>query len=424
MLLAQVGDTSAYARLNDPKYLQAYYPLAGDARDYSGWERHGTWSGTEAYQLGPNGKDVSYGYSSVNYITILSNSIPINQEYYTTSAWVYRVSGGSTYQNIFTTMPQNSPYYGLNMALRTSDGAIVSTINSTDYISTKHYIPLNKWTFVVIRRALNASGYIQTSVNGSLFDTLASGNFAGMGIVTNAPCLIGKWQFSYFRGKISNVRIYNIALTASEVAALYDIDQRASFYVPQPESDPSVQLSIWNTVKDWSQQNRTLTKFNVVEGGNGIRFNGSNSYLSTADFIGTNDFTMSCWFRANGYGEGNLGRLFTNGRNEAYLAETKAVILTVASNTTSGNIGYVFPQWNCITIIRSGNLVTFYKNGLQVGTPNQDAGTKSAGTVLTIGNSATIRTFDGLLNGFRIWNRVLTAAEIKNLYQNEVIYFK
>jgi hypothetical protein len=57
--------------------LKGYWKLAGDALDYSGNGNHGTWTGTEAYTLGPRGKDVSkFGGSS--FIRLQPNNVLVS----------------------------------------------------------------------------------------------------------------------------------------------------------------------------------------------------------------------------------------------------------------------------------------------------------------------------------------------------------
>jgi len=69
-------------------------------------------------------------------------------------------------------------------------------------------------------------------------------------------------------------------------------------------------------------------------------------------------------------------------------------------------------------ITKSGQEPNFYVNGVLSGTPNQNSGTPEAGTTnLAIGNDTFAnRSFDGTIDDVRIYNRVLSAQEVKRLY--------
>jgi hypothetical protein len=83
--------------------------------------------------------------------------------------------------------------------------------------------------------------------------------------------------------------------------------------------------------------------------------------------------------------------------------------------------------------IGSTGLVNFYLNGTLTGTANQQAGTINLITTtnaMRIGNRATATdgTFDGGIREVKMWNRVLTSAEITADYMgttntNGLIHF-
>ena len=413
----QAADSDT-ARLNDPKYLQAYYPLAGDARDYSGWERHGTWT-SEAYTLGPYGKDVG---NITGLSAKVATSLTLNTTNFTISSWFKIITGSNKGVIGYNTVASKGVVLYYNSSAQLVWTAYGLTPNSVVF-PTANYLT---WNHVCISKSvsgvslyLNGKLAVNTNYTGTLTlngdETLLLGGSAYNGLISSL---------------MANTRAYNIALTASEVAALYDIDQRASFYVPQPESDPSIQLSIWNTVKDWSQANRTLTKFNVVEGGNGIKFDGASSngsYVSTPDFIGTNDFTLSMWARYNSVGAAGVGHWFFNGKLYYYfISATQINIRNDGSTTDSFTVPEIkFPQWVHFAFTRSGNTNNCYVNGSYISSKTGAGNPTAASTVFYIGNSSLFnRTINGTLSGITIWNRILTADEIKYNYNQQVRFFK
>ncbi|WP_314970268.1 LamG domain-containing protein, partial [Phocaeicola abscessus] len=91
--------------------------------------------------------------------------------------------------------------------------------NSYSYISTNQYSD-GKWHMLTfVRDVENKKGILY--VDGVLI-----GNYDITGIVNNVSSRLGLWigsgnRLEYYRGKIDDVRIYNRALTAEEVLALY-----------------------------------------------------------------------------------------------------------------------------------------------------------------------------------------------------------
>lgn len=93
----------------------------------------------------------------------------------------------------------------------------------------------------------------------------------------------------------------------------------------------------------------------------------------------------------------------------------------VNSNRLSSYNTYVF----VCTTVNASALVTQYINGVVSGTPATTGALSGITTTnaLRIGNRATAtdRPFDGSIDEPRIWNRALTADEVKNLYLYNIV---
>jgi len=80
----------------------------------------------------------------------------------------------------------------------------------------------NKWTHLLM---VHADGVLSFYVNGALVDSAPSGNTGDM----TSPILLGAGDINdfgaaaHFRGKIDDARIYNRALSATEVKQLYNV---------------------------------------------------------------------------------------------------------------------------------------------------------------------------------------------------------
>jgi hypothetical protein len=159
--------------------------------------------------------------------------------------------------------------------------------------------------------------------------------------------------------------------------------------------------------------------------GNHYRFDGvDDKFTVVGDRIGVGDVTFECWCRPTSYGGVNLGRVIDNGR---------FVIFTTAGrfthNTNDGGGGSLvysdinsitLNSWHHLVMVRKSNgNTTFYVNGVLSGTADQASGTPASGTTDTIiGNRAAgDRAFAGDYAYPNIYNRIMSAQEINNLYR-------
>ncbi len=187
------------------------------------------------------------------------------------------------------------------------------------------------------------------------------------------------------------------------------------------------------TVYDLSPNsyNGTNSGATATEGkiGAAMSFDGSNDKVTTtADMIGTGNDSVSAWIYKDGNGEG-IQNIIANGRFMFYEYNNKLNLASDASTVASSAVSSIaLNTWYHAVVTRtSAGGANFYINGVVSGTADQSSGTPQAGiTNIIIGNDeATSRTFDGIIDEVRVYNRVLTTAEITALYQerNKKIIF-
>jgi hypothetical protein len=143
----------------------------------------------------------------------------------------------------------------------------------------------------------------------------------------------------------------------------------------------------------------------------------------------TSGFTISAWVRPNTTGENPYGRIVdkstaTSGGLDGYalyMSNGSKVSMTVDSTTavisTDGSVP--FGQWtHVVATVSNTGATTIYTNGTVnvTGTTGPLSGIVTINP-LTIGNrsNATDRTFDGLIDDVRIYNRVLSQSEVQAL---------
>jgi len=154
-----------------------------------------------------------------------------------------------------------------------------------------------------------------------------------------------------------------------------------------------------------------------------------------------NGFTLSAWINMKSVGEGavgDYGQIVSKATNttslagfrmnvmEATTSATKYRVRTRlnsgAASGTSADDSLTFGIWTHILLtISSAQISRWYINGVISGSPTdllQPISTITSTNALRIGNvaAATTRTVNGAVRDVKMWNRVLTAAEIAEDY--------
>ncbi len=253
-----------------------------------------------------------------------------------------------------------------------------------------------------------------------------------------------------FNGSIDDVRVYNRELSASEVATLYGAEAKkvnASQNVTASSLDSGL-VGLWSfngpdvnstTAFDRSGQgnNGTLTNGpTLAQGrvGQGLSFDGVNDYVvSTFTPTSVTDFTVSSWIKEtanasiefpltnrdasanNGYGflYENTGSGHTG--PEILMANGGSLSRKIWGANLSTGI------WHHVvgTHVAGATTLTLYVDGVAGGTTFETAVSNpgNAGAfIFGRDGSATPFYFTGSLDEVRIYNRALSAGEVKQLY--------
>lgn len=156
-----------------------------------------------------------------------------------------------------------------------------------------------------------------------------------------------------------------------------------------------------------------------------IAFDGSNDYVSVNSFNvnhGTGNFSYSCWAYLSG--KPSLGTIFENGSwTNCILIRYETNGITIYSmNAYYGKFTFDPPlnTWNHLTFVRSGNSILFYLNGefsasTGFGT-NLNVNPSPANLFIGVSQHALNQCFNGRLNNLCVYNRALSAAEIRENY--------
>jgi hypothetical protein len=186
--------------------------------------------------------------------------------------------------------------------------------------------------------------------------------------------------------------------------------------------------------------NSTIDLSNVSFDSNGqIVFDGTNDYINIGVGTGINqfsgDFTVSLWaMRTAGGNYGNLiGDYYTNstqttGEWQIMMGPSSELNLYkvgpgyVISNIASG---FSNNTWINVVVTRSGNLVTMYANSNRIatGTDSTSYGTVTGNLNIGIDGNNSSEPFPGRIDKVKIYNRALTAQEVRQNYQQNKTRF-
>jgi hypothetical protein len=217
---AVVQCTSAYTggehsvAMNFDGSLVAWWRGESNVVDYIG-TNNGTWSGTPAYSSGKYGNAMSFSGSSYVDAGNPSN-LSFTNTSFSISAWA---KGNPQTTGVSCIIAKGYNYYCYNYGdahygFRIYDGTNIGTQTLTDVFD-------NRWHhFVVVIDRANGQmkGYVDGASNGETTNISNFGNL--LGSANNVTT--GGGSGSFFNGSIDDVQIYNRALSAGEVLALYN----------------------------------------------------------------------------------------------------------------------------------------------------------------------------------------------------------
>ena len=225
-----------------------------------------------------------------------------------------------------------------------------------------------------------------------------------------------------YTGSVDEVRIWNLALSSSEISSLYTYDNTSSNY-----SETFTNASgdgQWATASNWSSgsvptsgANVTISSGQTISAGaslgNSIYFDGVDDYLSfsntSGQFEATGDFTFEAWVKWSTLYTGQMSPIF-GGQQHAYVSlYNGSKSIRIASNgSCSGDRNFgssstiTTDEWHHIAVVRSGSTITWYTDGQSNGTTSCSASWFGNGGPMYIGkNSWRSGYFHGYMKNIR-----------------------
>ena len=387
-----------------------------------------------------------------DYLTVPdSDALRIGTNDFTIECWIYKTENASS-ESIFTIGPSTTSGAGLifyspnnKLSFYTGQGNAVT--------SDPDVFPLNQWVHVAVVRSsstlkLYVNGTLKTSTTWSTSLNPSGGQVA----------YIGKWIDGinfYFNGAISNLRVLN-------GTALYSSNFTPSTSPLSVIANTALLTCQNNTFVDNSNNNLVITSgtttvkpmatspftptassvssYSKSTFGGSMYFDGTGDNLLIADNsslqLTTNNFTIEGWFNTSSINTNNgILNLCANGTTNyisavyLYIISSNSVRLQVSENGTTfltsvDSATITANTWYHFAVVRNGQYVTLYLNGVSVGSVTLSSASASlvAGTYHYIGTSktttGTARDFVGYISDVKITKG--TAIYTSNFYPNSV----
>lgn len=380
---------------------------------------------------------------SANYIQ--TNYIPYYTSDFTIEVWA-NFSRYNDFQAILSSMDNDNATNGFWFEFGSFRGFTIYSSGAQlvleDNIVNLSNLELNKWHHIAVSRIGTGTNNIKLYVNNILCGqntyTAAIGH-------TSRNMLVGRYAYggnlySYFKGNLGLIKIYNRGLTASEILQNFNATRKK--YYPEERivtdglilnydfSKRNSYPGTGSVVTDLSitGNNGSLVNspsFSSLNGG-GLVFNGSNQLINVASNPSlTNQITVSVWIKP---GDTN-GNSWIIGREGGYrLFYTSNLIIwdcatvnnswyTTGTNILSPSLNVLNSWWHIVATYDGSNN-RLYINGELKTTGANISGNITNGQNLWIMyvSVAGINYGKGTIGEIKIYNRALNQQEILQNY--------
>jgi hypothetical protein len=317
----------------------------------------------------------------------------------------------------------------------------------TWFVQREQRTPVNAFSQVVVtRKGTNVTMYWNSQV-------AASGQSTGLPPPIGQSLTIGQAEaettpaYTAFHGIIDDVRIYDRALTATEVKSLYDYES-----VPQPAPSTNGLVAYYpldGNANDGSGYGNdgsvhgavaVPNRFGVAD--SAFSFDGTTSYITIPAAPGndlTGPFTVSMWMNPSaGYGTpagGNGGNVQVFGRwggggaglasyqlgvtgdGRLFVALNDGAQTTLVYDITALSTN----AWHSVVFKRDATSFKLFKDNLAVVVTNGMVQPQHSVYDLTLGREegGQYAYYRGKLDDIRIYNRALSDADINTRYAQE-----
>jgi len=418
-----------------PNGIVAEYKMDGNANDNSG--NHNTGKATD---VSAQTDRFGYGKSALSFngtsskVTV-PNSNVLNSDYATIAFWVkptalpvtgeaFLVSNGGWQSRMKISVPDH--------------GKVVFTTNSTSGISDMDAGGGNEiaagtwWHVVAVHDGVNDKIFI----NGLLANSKA---ITGTLNATTMPLGLGYDAIDnggFFNGSLDEVKIYNYALSDTEIADLYNSENTFN----GSNDDIAADYSLNGNGVDASQfeneaeGSATATTNRFGWANNAALFNGTDSLTAANSTQLNSDFaTYSFWINMTALPVTGEDFILSNGGWQSRMkisvpGHGKVVFTTNSTSGISdmdagGGNELVAGTWAHVVAVHDGTNDIIYINGAVANTKAVSGALNGTGMPLGIGWNPIDKAnyLHGSLDDVLVYNRALSASEVADLYNAQKV---
>jgi hypothetical protein len=422
---------SAYGQTDD---LVAYYPFNGNANDESGNGHDGTVNGATLTTDRFGNENSAYSFDGVNdYIAAIDQIITTGLTEFTIAAWIK--SGGEQNELAVPLSQGCASYQGIAFQYgwpTATDFIFIAGPESGDWSEVQFNTDLEadlEWhMYTITYDGINFISYKDDQEQAELASSLELGtSHFTIGQDTENPD-------RFFNGKVDDIRIFDYALTANEVSALFNENQSDMLIAYYPFNGNANDES--GNGHDGTVNGATLTTDRFGNENSAYSFDGENDEIiipNSTDFNLLNGFTFSSWIKADSWGENSMGfilcrRISYTDENGGYIFGFNPSQLSIHFIGLDGTIGAeveeqldetFFNSFHLVTATFDGITLKLYLDGDLVGSETSITSMAPTDVDLVIGNTSAqdqVRSFDGIIDEVRIYNYALSDNEITDLY--------
>jgi len=356
----------------------------------------------------------------------ISAGTPLNGlNTFSLSIWAFRSTDQAQYDGIIAYQDNNSNYLKLFFNSSTDSTEIRMLVrpyvsmgdggNTAFVTSNTGAFPLNQWVHIVVtsdgvnRMKMYINGVENIASQQNRPNTLSQTTNLTIG---GDPCCGGR----YFDGKLSEVAVFDYALSESQISTLYGSSSLGA-------GNPMALNPIaYYPLGDNSSGNPLTQPNEAVEDASVFDFDGSiNQITLQSDFIAANEFSISIWLKPDDVSNNNFLGDGGSSSNFFRLSSTTQMKLKIGGNPAldffeSGGNNLTVSAWNHIFIYRdSSNNVGIFVNGQTFSSTQSHSLTL---TLSTIGRATNI-FYEGEMSNVALWNSD-QSSEISNIYNSGV----
>jgi hypothetical protein len=406
----------------------ATYQLDGNANDLT-TNYNGTWGGTEAYATGQFGQAAVFNGSSSRITSGLTSGLTGD---FSVSTWFTQdnISTDTAHRELISYMDANgSTGWWIGKHNNTSQWRIlgvtgVSIVTMTAQAGWNHIAVVKDSSTVYVY----LNGLQVTSFTFPGYWNLGSGNTPQFNIGTQYTGTAEYWD-----GSIDQVRIYNKALSADNVATLYnETVATASTNIALDAPSLVAYYKMSDATDETGSYDGTPSNvnFNVAgKFGNAGEFNGSSSGIDLPSLTNSYPFTVSAWINTSDFPSNTFspivqqniaGQRITIGSTSLWNPNQIAIAFGGTSQFSTDANSITSNQWtHIVACFRASTDFDFYINGSAANVTN-NGGNHGGTAANALGyNGLSTEWFNGSIDQVRIFDRAITSEEVETLY-NEV----